>query len=947
MFKKISQSLLEGKPEKALIAKLESSQLENSEERQELLSYILEHQQELSEGEAYKAISNLILLLEIHYSAESPLKDGVANILLNHCNQPTDNFSKQCSDAISQLKEKSDKSVLIELLRFCQDPELISKGIKSLDPTNEEQKSLLLDSHSEATQGALLDSIKNIPTLKELEKDSRDKGKKTHRLILQKIEQLEEHEKQVQQKLEKREQIIESLRKLASSSYAPLYDSKLIHLKQEWQSYSQQNPELSTEIKQEANSLIDLSQSKVDAIAEKEAKEEQASQNASFLESSLNNLKAFLCAEEIDLEACESLITSIKAKLDDSPQDFNKELFNYYEQIYIFEQGLALKTEEEHGLQKQFEVLTELFSSNQKRKKAQDETATQLQRLHESYKAELNTYPKLKSNKVESAGYKAITSTLSSLNHLLQQHGNMQKEFLSKFDKKTSYIKTELENKELSTVYRLCKEAEELIPYSPVGEREKLNERLQKHKEEFKSLEDWYNYATLPKRKELCEAMESLAKEAPRKKIKLLKEQIKDLQKQWKDLGHARDKEGEALWDRFQELGNKAYEPVKNLVERKEAEKDANLKKREEILRTLEAKKADIKNNIESSEKLLRSSQNQWKRAFPIPGGQQALQNAFDEVCKEFVNALKPSRKVNLGKKNALLSDAQKLLQLDDNRKAIQEAKRLQAEWKEVGYCEEEESLWKQFREACDQIFGQRDKLRDQQKGDEKQAIDKAKSICREIENLQADSASAFKSQLKRLSKDFNEIKNLPPKRKDLRNQFQQAEKRAKKNLKVLISEESQKSFANLLEVVKSVGEIEKKILAGDNSIGELDKEMNAVLIEYSFSDEIKKQLSKSVIALSKQKPEQQQSFIGSKIDQLRQESVSLEIELDVESPEEDKALRMELQVQRLNQKFNKKSEELSLQTRIEQAMCIGGLASYQSDYALQRLVNLNKQANQ
>jgi len=49
----------------------------------------------------------------------------------------------------------------------------------------------------------------------------------------------------------------------------------------------------------------------------------------------------------------------------------------------------------------------------------------------------------------------------------------------------------------------------------------------------------------------------------------------------------------------------------------------------------------------------------------------------------------------------------------------------------------------------------------------------------------------------------------------------------------------------------------------------------------------------------------------------LRQLCVELEIELEIDSPPQDKALRMELQVKRLNKKFNQSEKDLSISDRI------------------------------
>lgn len=501
-------------------------------------------------------------------------------------------------------------------------------------------------------------------------------------------------------------------------------------------------------------------------------------------------------------------------------------------------------------------------------------------------------------------------------------------------------------------------------------QQEKLQKRLDTYKEEIVKLEDWFNFATLPKRKELCEQMDELAKNASRTKIKVLKEEIKKLQQSWKDLGHARDSEGEILWKHFQETADLAYKPIKDLLDRKDQEKQKNLEMRQEILNKLikhieqyytvqnsvqnpdrslnNEKNSTHKIDSQSSEKLLRQSQLNWTKAFPIPSGHQNLQTQYEVQIKLLDDKLKPARSLNLGKKNSFIAQAEKLLELANINDAIEQAKKLQNDWKEIGYCENDEELWKKFRAICDKVFEARDSLRNEQKDHEHKSITEAKSICKAIDSLATDSIETaniaqYESELRKLCSQFEDLKNLPSQRKDLQSNFLKAKKSAQNRLEQLKRNSKSEAFQNIINLCKNLGELEKDIINKTISSDELINKSEAMFTQYSCPAEAKKALKNSLLSLYEASNVNLNAYTDQQANRLKQLCIQLEIDLDIVSPPTDKGLRMELQVKRLNKKFNQNENELSTSEKILSAFYLGGMNSFQDATYVNRLIAMQE----
>jgi len=160
------------------------------------------------------------------------------------------------------------------------------------------------------------------------------------------------------------------------------------------------------------------------------------------------------------------------------------------------------------------------------------------------------------------------------------------------------------------------------------------------------------------------------------------------------------------LWGRLQAI-------TKPFYEQRSAWYTGNQTKKEELIARAEELSASDDWNATSN--ALKALQAEWKTV-GTAGRQadealwtkfRAANQAFFGKRGEVVAARTQDLSTNLAAKLDLIKKAQQLRWAPDAFDAANEAKQLQAQWKEIGPVPREKSdeTWKQFREACDKIF--------------------------------------------------------------------------------------------------------------------------------------------------------------------------------------------------------------------------------------------------
>jgi exonuclease SbcC len=290
----------------------------------------------------------------------------------------------------------------------------------------------------------------------------------------------------------------------------------------------------------------------------------------------------------------------------------------------------------------------------------------------------------------------------------------------------------------------------------------------------------------------------------------------------------------------------------------------------------------------------------EWRSYSPIERGpNQTIQSAIDRNLDSLRKQLNDYYQRNTVLKKQLIDKVQALLEQEDNRKAIDEVKRLQADWKQIGTTarKDEQALWKSFRAACDAIFEKRQQLSAEFKEQLNVNKEQAKALQFEVKALLALSGQQLldaKARVDECQHAFNELGQLP---------------------KAEASRLKQSFFNSLDEFASKL--IQQRILAKEQIWLDLLEASNKVrLSRLAVAGPEQEQLcaaAQTFITSIKQWPKNGLAAIETKItegpgDQSAAENelalktlcIRAEILVDKPSPTEDKLLRMDYQVKRL-----------------------------------------------
>lgn len=250
-------------------------------------------------------------------------------------------------------------------------------------------------------------------------------------------------------------------------------------------------------------------------------------------------------------------------------------------------------------------------------------------------------------------------------------------------------------------------------------------EKNQQAWDHYNKAQDTFNELRFKHDKKYRESVER----ALEKKKKLIKEaealldskdladaarRVNKLHKAWKKTGNLPQKEENELWDKFKAatdaFNDKKSDNIDVLRDQEQKNYDEKLlliKRAEEIQGT---------ENYDEGHQGMQKLMSEWKKIGPVPRKKSSkIWKQFKEAMDVFYNErrehfkdVRKDQKDNLTKKNELLSKLQELADSDDPAMAVQKAKELQNEFKNIGHVplKFKNKIWKQYREVCDAIYG-------------------------------------------------------------------------------------------------------------------------------------------------------------------------------------------------------------------------------------------------
>ncbi|SFT78877.1 DUF349 domain-containing protein [Halomonas saccharevitans] len=261
---------------------------------------------------------------------------------------------------------------------------------------------------------------------------------------------------------------------------------------------------------------------------------------------------------------------------------------------------------------------------------------------------------------------------------------------------------------------RLRQQAEQLPRPLPPADQA----RLKRLAARLAELRDWRGFVAGPKRDQLCQAIEALAEQTEMNEAELDRRH-RQLVKEWKALGDAAA--NRELSARFRAASDRIKERLAPWRERQQAERQRHLEARLALCEQLEtlleqpAHEADPDGLREIRDR----AREQWRRLAPVPRDQaEPIGRRFGRILHELQALIDRRAREIAEAKRALIDETRELLARDlpPGQRADQ-AKALQRRWRALGRAPkgEEQTLWREFRALCDDIFASREAARDDQ----------------------------------------------------------------------------------------------------------------------------------------------------------------------------------------------------------------------------------------
>jgi hypothetical protein len=759
-------------------------------------------------------------------------------------------------------------------------------------------------------------------TLLSVAQAAKTKDKSVYRIVKNKLDELHEQQKADDAVVQKQQAIIAAMQQMVKASADPLYDAKYQALLDQWEqvratSNEQTQAEFDAASRQVSERIEQ--ESKVNepepAIAQAEVKPEAPVQTVeatelmarrqTMLDTLLNDLVGSIEAGEFSEEIIQQnqhFLTGIQHQWRESEQVIaasKAETTEFQKASTAYEVGLAKL----HSLLTRYgdydAILTAIVEG------ANDSLAHELDEwLHDIdiVVGEHSPTPVTK-----------LTEALKAYRATLAEHRQQEVEQVRSIRSQIRRCQSAIDEGSIRRASGLYQGIEDKLVDFNLDQHGGLKKAYDDTTEALEKLRDWQSYAVLPKKEALIKKMGALVHQSvpPDERA----QSIRNMQEEWKQLSRGLQNRQQDLWETFHALAQQAYEPCKEFYTEQRHLREVNLAKRKEVVEQLTQYSAMIDwdaPDIKEIDRVLQAARNDWRHYSPVDrAASKNIQKQFDTLHQELFGKLAQEQAVFKEQKVDIIERAKALLTMDDVKKATNEAKALQQEWKAAGIVarKDEQRLWKEFREVCDALFSKRDEQTEAFKADLEENRVKANEVLASLEQLvDSEAPESEMSVFENLKSQYDKLGPLP------KEHYNKLAKRYK-----TVCE----SFAAAINSAKRA---------------QADAQWQAVITwvkEARFGD-----LSDEVLAEqwhSIKVPSVAKSLVDVKdqwqmpVDELNQaamheKTLDFEILVGAQSPAEDANMRMNLQVQRLSDGIGYQLTDAEVHQSVVEWLSIGAV---------------------
>lgn len=296
-----------------------------------------------------------------------------------------------------------------------------------------------------------------------------------------------------------------------------------------------------------------------------------------------------------------------------------------------------------------------------------------------------------------------------------------------------------------------------------------LEHRLQACTPHLGELRNWRRWGTNRARENLCEEVEGLI--GLEKDPVEIAQQIKRARATWQALHGTAGSAPRSLWQRFNDACERAYAPCQAYFESQARERQENLEKKRGICERLEQFEVNTdwdRADWRAVDRFRREAQNQWRQIGPVNRkDQKTLERRYSQALGQINSHLNQERERDLHRRQALIRRVQGLVNSEDLRTAIAAAKQAQAEWQPTVQISrhQEQALWREFRAACDAIFGRRQAERRSMDLERQTNLAAKSALCEELEGLIAEKEESIvraRNRVQQIQQEWDSVGWVP-----------------------------------------------------------------------------------------------------------------------------------------------------------------------------------------
>lgn len=529
--------------------------------------------------------------------------------------------------------------------------------------------------------------------------------------------------------------------------------------------------------------------------------------------------------------------------------------------------------------------------------------------------------------------YKEITQSWQNGLRPLQQE---QKKLFEQTKKKLIDLKRLLLGGKYKVCFGLFKGVNQAITLLSIQQQQQLQRDFDNVSKRMAEISDWEHYIATPRKQELLVEINALVT-TPLDDPNAQANKVKQYRKTWNSLGHADEDIDKELNEQFNLACEQAFAPCRLFYAEQEKMRAQHLVTRNEIItqaqdlaEMLQPENTDSTTvDFKAIDGKLNKLQQRWQQAGEVDREQyQKLFKQFKNIIQPIKNAIKAFHDANSNKKQALIVEAEQQLANEDTYQAIENVKKLQAQWREISFAgaHQESKLWQKFRAINDQVFAKRDQAKSEQKSELAQVAEAFNKTLIDIKvslndvaddskenSIEKNTIINAKTQAEEL---LSQVIANKPVIKSVASEIEVFIKQLNKKIEHIIAEEEKESWQSLFIMLEKVAKSE---IMAENLIS---------LPEYqALTSFWQKRLSDLCLTTEQADPNER-----------AEKTLELEILAQVESPDELASQRMAVQV-KLIQEQMQSSGIIDLNKRLIDWLALGKLNA--SDVEL--LIRLKK----